>query len=184
MTEHIKMPDVAPIVRYAGNGARVEFEYPFPVFASEDLKVYFDGAPQYAGFDVSGGGETGGGSVVFDVAPPSGVVVTLMRRLPYERMTDFLEGGDFSAQAINNELDYLTAGLQQVDRQLSPMLRYSDHETAAATVLPDRTQRANKALGFDGDGNPVAVSLEGSMASPNFTALGTGAVTRTASDKF
>jgi len=184
MSDHIKMPEIAPIVRYAANGLKTVFEYPFPVFASEDLKVYFDGAPQYAGFDVADAGSTSGGTVTFDLPPADGIVVTLERRLPLERMTDFLEGGDFSAQAINNELDYLTASLQQVDRRLSPMLRYSDHENPAGTVLPSREQRANRALGFDGDGNPVAVSLEGSMAPPDFTAYGTGAVTRPSSDKF
>ncbi len=184
MTDHIKMPGIAPIVRYVANGVQTAFEYPFPIFASEDLKVYFNGAPQYAGFDITDAGNTSGGTISFDIAPADGIVLTLERRLPLERMTDFLEGGDFSAQSINNELDYLTASVQQVDRQLSPMLRYSDHETTAATILPDRANRAGKALGFDGDGNPVAVSLEGSMATPDFTALGTGAVTRTSTDKF
>ena len=136
MSEHIKMPEIAPIVRYAANGVQTAFEYPFPVFASEDLKIYFDGAPQYAGFDVADAGNTSGGTVTFDLPPADGIVVTLERRLPLERLTDFLEGGDFSAQAINNELDYLTASLQQVDRRLSPMLRYSDHENPAGTVLP------------------------------------------------
>lgn len=184
MTDHIKMPGIAPIVRYVANGVQTAFEYPFPIFASEDLKVYFDGAPQFSGYDVSDTGNTSGGTITFNIAPASGIVLTLERRLPLERMTDFLEGGDFSAQSINNELDYMTAGLQQVDRKLSPMLRYSDHEAPAATILPDRATRAGKALGFDGDGNPVAVSLEGSMAAPDFTALGIGAVTRSAGDKF
>ena len=184
MPDHIKMPATAPIVRYVANGVQTVFEYPFPIFASEDLKLYFDGAPQYAGYDIADAGETSGGTVTFDNAPGDGVVVTLERRLPLERMTDFLEGGDFSARAINNELDYLTASVQQVDRKLSPMLRYSDHENAAQTILPDRAARANKALGFDGDGNPVAVTLEGSMAAPDYTAYGTGAATRPSSDKF
>lgn len=184
MTDHIKVPEIAPLVRYAANGTQTIFQYPFPVFASEDIKVYFDGAPQYSGFDVTGSGDTNGGSVVFDSAPDVGIIITIERRVPLERMTDFLEGGDFSAQSINNELDYLTASIQQVNRDTVPMLRFSDHETTAATVLPDRLVRANKALGFDGNGDPVAVSLEGSMAAPNFTALGTGAVTRTSTSKF
>lgn len=50
MTDHIKMPAVQPIVRYVADGIQTVFEYPFPIFASEDLKVYFDGAPQYAAF--------------------------------------------------------------------------------------------------------------------------------------
>lgn len=184
MTDHIKMPAVEPVVRYVADGVETTFEYPFPIFASEDLKIYFDGAPQIAGFDIAGSGDTSGGTVTFDAAPTNSVVVTLMRRLPLERMTDYLEGGDFSAQSINNELDYLTASVQQVSRDLSPMLRYSDHETPADTVLPGREIRANKALGFDGDGNPIAVSLEGAMAAPSFTAYGTGAVIRTTTDKF
>jgi hypothetical protein len=184
MTEHIKMPAVLPLVRYVANGSQLSFQYPFPIFASEDLSIYFDGAKQYNSFDVSDAGKTSGGLVTFDLAPSNGIVVTLERRLPLERITDFLEGGDFSAQAINNELDYLTASMQQVDRDLSPMLRYSDHETPGNVELPSRILRSNKALGFDGNGDPVAVSLEGSMASPDYIASGIGAVTRTASDKF
>lgn len=183
MTEHIKMPEKPPLIRYAANGTKNIFEYPFPIFASEDLKIYFDGARQYAGFDIAGAGKTAGGSVVFDRPPASGIVITLERRMPLERMTDFLEGGDFSAQAINHELDYLTASIQQVSRDLSPMLRYGDHETPADVVLPDRHVRANKALGFDGNGNPVAVSLEGSMAAPDIIMGGAGAATRTMQDK-
>ena len=57
------------------------------------------------------------------------------------------------------------------------MLRYGAHETPGAVTLPDRAIRANKALGFDGNGDPVAVSLEGSMAAPDFTVSGTGAAT-------
>lgn len=184
MTEHIKMPAVQPLVRYVANGAQIDFEYPFPIFASEDMAVYFDGARQYSGFDVSDVGETEGGLVAFDIAPTNGIIVTLERRLPLERVTDFLEGGDFSAQAINNELDYLTGSIQQIDRDLSPMLRYSDHEAPGNVELPERATRVNKALGFDGNGDPIAVSLEGSMAAPDYTATGMGAVTRTSSDKF
>lgn len=184
MTEHIKMPDVVPLVRYLANGAQVEFVYPFPIFASEDLAVYLDGAPQVFGYTIENAGETDGGTVTFDTAPASGRIVLLARRMRIERVTDFIEGGDFSAQAINTELDVLTAGLQQVGRDQAPMLKYSDTEAPAATVLPLKSQRANKALGFDAYGNPVAVSLEGSMAQPSYTAIGTGAVTRTSHDKF
>ncbi len=184
MTEHIKMPAIEPVVRYNASGSQTVFAYPFPIFASEDLTVYLDGAEQVSGFTVAGAGETSGGTVTFDTAPASGTIVTLERLLPLERLTDFLEGGDFSARAINNELDYLIAGLQQVDRLQEQMLRYGDHETPGNITLPDKALRTNKALGFDGNGDPVAVSLEGSMASPDFTATGTGAATRTSHDKF
>ena len=50
--------------------------------------------------------------------------------------------------------------------------------------MPAKNIRQNKALGFDGDGNPIAVSLEGSIAAPDYTATGVGAATRSSSDKF
>ncbi|PZP56787.1 MAG: hypothetical protein DI586_02515 [Micavibrio aeruginosavorus] len=178
MTEHIKMPDVPPLVRALGNGVQTQFEFPFPVFASEDVVVYLNGARQISGFDIDSG------KVIFDAAPASGTIVTIERRMKFERLTDFIEGGDFSAAAINTELDYLVAGLQQVARDQSGMIKYSDGENPSDTVLPSRSTRANKALGFDGNGNPVAVTLEGSMAAPDFTAIGFGAVTRTSHDKF
>lgn len=183
MTEHIKMPAVVPVTRILADGEMTAFTYPFPIFASEDMAVYFNGARQMAGFTVTGSGDTDGGAVVFDTPPANGVVVTLERLLPLERVSDFIEGGDFSARAMNNEFDYLTASIQQVSRVQGQMLRYGDHETPGAVTLPDRAQRANKALGFNGDGDPVAVTLEGAMAAPDFTATGTGAVTRTSTDK-
>ncbi len=184
MITHIQMPDITPIVRYAADGIQTIFSYPFPIFASEDLKVYIDGAEQTSLFTIGGAGETAGGSVTFDTAPENGVIITLERDLPLERMTDFLQGGDFSAAAINNELDYLIAALQQVSRQNDIMLKYSDNEEPANVELPSRSNRANKVLGFDGDGNPQAVSTAGIMAAPDFTANGSGSITRTSSDKF
>ena len=85
--------------------------------------------------------------------------------------------------SINNELDYLIAALQQVNRENDLMLKYGDHETPGNVELPSKSQRANKGLGFDGDGNPIALDLSGASASPDFTASGTGAATRTVNDK-
>lgn len=184
MTDHIQMPAIAPLVRYLADGDQTVFLYPFPIFGAADIAVHFDGARQYGGFAIAGAGESAGGTVTFDVAPAAGIVVMIERRVAIERVTDFLEGGDFSARAINNELDYLTGAIQQVNRDQAPMLRYSDDEEPGDVYMPPKDARANKALGFDGDGNPVAVSLAGAMAQPSFTASGTGADMRTSHDKF
>ncbi|MFA7277277.1 MAG: glycosyl hydrolase family 28-related protein [Pseudobdellovibrionaceae bacterium] len=184
MPEHIKIADVPPLTRILADGATTIFPFAFPVFASEDVRVSCNGAPQSSGFTVENAGSSSGGQVVFDSAPANGIIVTLERRMAFERLTDFVEGGDFSAQAINTELDYLVAALQQVSRDQFPMLRFSDDENAPSTTeIPSRTVRAGRALGFDGDGNPVAVSLAGSMAAPDFTATGTGGITRPSNDK-
>ena len=180
---HIKMPAIEPLVRYVANGTETHFNYPFPIFASEDLKVYFDGVQRFHGFDIFDAGETAGGIVTFDEAPEVNIIVTLERRIPLERVTDFLEGGDFSAQAINNELDYLTASIQQVSRDLSPVLKFSDSETPSANEIPSRTQRANKVLGFDGNGDLMSYPLNSGAQPKDFTAQGINASTRNIQDK-
>ena len=183
MTEHIKVPDIAPLARYLCNGVQTIFSFPFPIFASADLIIKFDGTEQVSGFTIQNAGETSGGSVTFDIAPAIDTILTLERRLPIERMTDFLEGGDFSADAINTELDYMIAALQQVERQNNQMLRYDDIETDVQTTLPSLTNRRNKGLGFDGSGNPIALDLSGATPGADFTASGNSAVTRTVQDK-
>lgn len=181
--EHIKMPEVEPLVRFLANGEEVDFEYGFPIFASEDMAVYINGAKQVSGYSVEGAGVTSGGTVTFDEAPAEGDIVTLERFLPLERVTDFLEGGDFSARSINNELDYMMAAVQQVDRYQDNMLRYGDHETPGTVILPDKSVRAGKVFGFDGDGNPAIYETGDSQAAPSFTAVGTGADMRALNDK-
>lgn len=180
---HIKMPDVAPVVRYAANGSQIEFDYPFPVFASEDVAVYFNGALQVAGYDITGAGNTLGGTVVFDDAPVNDTVITIERRVPLERMTDFLEGGDLSARSLNNELDYLTASIQQLSRDMAPMIRYDGLETPGEVVLPVKASRANRALAFDENGDMTTVAHGATLQAPSFTQSGTGAANRTLTSK-
>ena len=175
---HIKMPDVVPVVRYAANGSDTVFAFAFPVFASEDVAVYLDGARQASGYDVAGAGSSLGGSVTFDDAPVAGSVVTIERRIPIERTTDFLEGGELSARALNNELDYLTAGLQQAIRDQGGMLRYDGLETPGPVTLPARDSRARRVLGFDENGDLTSYATGNTLAAPDYLQSGAGAVTR------
>jgi hypothetical protein len=180
---HVKMPDVTPVVRYTANGIQSIFEYGFPIFASEDLRVFFDGVEKPTGYTLTGTNETNGGTVVFDAPPPIGVVVTLLRSVPYERYTDFLESGEFSVRSLNNELDYLTASIQQLSRDQEATLKYSLYEEPSFQPLPNKSIRANRALGFDGNGDPTIMDANIIQQSPNFTAVGFGAVTRTTHNK-
>lgn len=180
---HIKIPEIAPITRYLCNGIQTVFSFPFPIFASSDLVVRVNGAEQVSGYVVAGAGETGGGTVTFATPPVIDTILTLERDLPIERMTDFLEGGNFSAKALNTELDIMVASLQQIERQNDRALIFSDQENPSYRTLPDVAIRRNKGLGFNGDGEPVALDLNYATAGGNFTVTGTGAQTRTVPDK-
>lgn len=180
---HIKIGAVTPRIQYAADGVQTIFSYPFAIFASEDLQVSFNGAPQSTGFTIAGSGQTNGGTVTFATPPAAGTLVSLRRQLPLERITDFQEGGALAALSLNNELDYLTASIQQVASDQTLMLRYPADDAPASAELPGRSQRANQILGFDANGNPVMLppgSSGGDGGSiGDFTASGTGAVTRT-----
>ena len=183
MTEHIKMPSVSPRVQYTANGIDTSYEFPFPIFATEDIVVRLDGVEQVQGYSLMGVGETNGGEVIFDTAPTSGIVITIIRQVPYERYTDFLESGDLSAKALNNELDYLTASIQQLSRDQENMIAFSMDEQGKNTTLPEAKNRAGKALGFDENGNPIAVDYGLTQAFPSFTASGLSAANRSMNDK-
>jgi hypothetical protein len=183
MTEHIKIGAMPPRRQYIADGVQYRFAFPFAIFASEDLQVHLDAALQTDGYGVEGSGSSAGGTVVFDRPPPADVRVTLQRRLPYERVTDFLESGVLPARALNDALDYLTASMQQLAADQESMLRYADTDLPASNLLPGRVQRAGQLLAFDGDGHPTVTPAIDAEALSTFVAPGSGAVRRPIRDR-
>jgi len=115
---HIKINNVTPRVQYTGNGSTTSFPYSFAIFDESDMVVYVGDEVIESGYTVTGAGQTEGGNVVFDTAPEDGAIITLLRNVPIERVTDFQEGGTFRPKNINDELDRLTAFTQQVQEGL------------------------------------------------------------------
>ena len=183
MTDQLQVPRGVPRVQYTADGRQTAFTYPFPIFASEDLEIYLGAALQQAGFAVDGAGATAGGTVTFTTAPAAGTIVTLSRRVPIERVTDFQESGPLSALALNTELDTLTACLQQVAGDQALMLRYPDTDLPASAELPGRATRANRLLSFDGAGNPTVTAPVDTASLSTFVPAGAGAEARPIRDK-
>ena len=161
MNNHIQISDVTPWIQYAADGSQTQFSYPFPIFVEDDLEVYTGDTKEISGYSVLGAGNSYGGSITFDTPPASGVVVTLRRSLAIERITDFQQSGAFRAKDINDELDYLTAALQQVADDVGRAVRLSSTDEAADLELPSKDERANKVLGFDASGDVIATSGSG-----------------------
>ena len=161
MADHIQIGDIAPRIQYTGDGTQTVFTYPFPVFKASDMEVYLDDIPQATGYAVDGAGESSGGDVTFSAAPASGALVTLRRRIAIQRTTDFQESGEFRAKVINDELDYLTAALQQVSDDGKRALRLGPTDPTGSLALPDKAQRSGLFLAFDDDGDPVASDASG-----------------------
>jgi hypothetical protein len=162
MAEHITIGDVAPRVQYVADGVLADFTYPFPIFEDGDLEIRLDGAVLLGGATILGAGASEGGTVILAEPPPVGTRVTLRRRLRIARATDFQDNGILRARALNDELDYQVAALQQVADDVAGSVRLEPSD-GGELVLPLRGARANRVLGFDSVGD-LAVFDRGTQA--------------------
>jgi Pectate lyase superfamily protein len=167
--------DPEPLVRYAGDGSRTVFPFPFPVLASDDLLVFVNQSAA-TGFSITGIGDPDGGEIVFVMPPAPGTTVTLLRRTEGIRESAFVDGGPFRASSINAELDRIMLLIQEDREEHGRALRGHPAESGIDFSLPSTTARANKLLGFDSAGSPVAFSAaelptggdaSGALVTPN-----------------
>ncbi|MFH5925989.1 glycosyl hydrolase family 28-related protein [Roseomonas xinghualingensis] len=179
MAEHIRIGDVAPRVHYVADGTQSAFVFPFPIFESDDIELHVDGLHIRTGYAVSGAGNSDGGLLTFARPPAKGARVVLRRRLVMERVTDYQPNGVLRAKTLNDELDRQMAALQELREDHSGALRQSPGEAGGQFVLPLRSARANRLLGFDSIGN-IAIFPRGEAT---LSAPFPGAIPRTVEDK-
>ena len=154
-------------VQYTATAGQTVFIVPYEFFEVGDLKVYngdtllaYNVSPSSASqYSVTGAGVTGGGSITLG-APGATIssVITIVRDIPIKRLTDFPNAGPFNIQALNAELDKLTAVQQNLETDLdNRVLRLGDSDTPnTLSALPNKAARENKLLGFDIQGQPTA----------------------------
>ena len=153
-------------VQYTATAEQTVFIVPYEFFEVGDLKVYngdtllaYNVTPSSASqYSVTGAGVTGGGSITLG-APGAAVssVITIVRDIPIKRITDFPNAGPFNIQALNAELDKLTAVQQNLETDLdNRVLRLGDSDTPnTLSAIPNKAARQNKLLGFDVQGQPA-----------------------------
>ena len=90
MTEHVKVYGVKPRIQYVADGSLTTYDFPFATFNASDIEVYLEDIKQASNtYIVLDAGSSDGGSVVFNTAPTSGTVITIVRNLSIERTSDF-----------------------------------------------------------------------------------------------
>lgn len=111
--------------RYLANGVSTTYTIPFLLLVASDLKVFLDGVPVLSGFTLSGVGNPTS-SITFFVAPSGTLLVQL--DVPFERLTDYQENGDFLAYTVNRDFDRIWQALKQLRRYTdrTPMLDVND----------------------------------------------------------
>lgn len=147
-----------PFNSSTGNGVTTVFPYTFKVISANDLKVTVNGVLKTNGTDytVSGIGSDGGGNVTFTVAPASGAVVVRYSDTVIKRDTDYQANGDFKEAVVDDDFDRIWLGLRDVSGKVDRSFRVPPGETILD--LPAASTRANRILGFDAAGAPVAAA--------------------------
>lgn len=146
------------------------FSVPFDYFEDSDVTIYVDGEAKVLGTDYTmTGGDGSTGTITFVTATPpevqqvtgatGGSTVVIVRRIPLERVTDFVAGQDINRAALNTQLDNLVAIAADLDDRLDRTIHIPDDDPADITFeLPQKMQRANKYLAFGAAGDVVVTS--------------------------
>lgn len=101
--------------RYTGNGVTTIYTIPFLLLAASDLDVFLDGVEIVSGFTITGVGNPTS-TITFTTAPPSLSSILLNLNVPFERLNDYQENGDFLSSTVNRDFDRIWQALKQLLR--------------------------------------------------------------------
>lgn len=162
----IPINNVTRRVVYAASGTG-PYNFTFEILAATDIAVYLDDSLMTLTTDYTVTiNANGTGYVTLTAAPTGYTQIAIVGNRTIQRLTDFVTGGDFFANTLNDELDQQTIFAQQNAEGLGRALSAPQTDpTSIDMTLPSRLQRANQYLVFDADGNPNV---------SNFNRTGTG----------
>jgi hypothetical protein len=158
----IPISNVTRRVVYAASGTG-PYAFTFEILANTDIAVYKDDTLLTLTTDYTVTiASNGTGSITLVASPTGATQIAIVGNRTIQRTTDFVTGGDFFANTVNDEMDQQTIFAQQNAEGLQRAL--SAPQTDPTTInmtLPRASLRANKALGFDANGNPAIADTLG-----------------------
>lgn len=179
-------------VRYVGNGVSTVFTIPFLLILPTDLDVFINGVEQASGYLITGAGNPTS-TITFTTAPALGADVYLALNVPFERLNDYQENGDFLSSTVNRDFDRIWQALKQLFRGATRAL------TLGSTDVDGSGWYRAKGNGIRGMADPVAeqdavnfrsmrTMIEQALAGVVgglgwFLQIGVGAIQRTFQDK-
>ena len=151
-TANLTIADNETVIQYTSVGES-DFIFPFPILASDELKVSVDQVDQILGADytLSGVGDSGGGTVTFGSPTTSGHLITIWQEMPIKRLTGFDTGAAvLMGEALNTEFARQVRYDQQLRRDTGRTLRLAIDDAVSGTQmeLPSVAQRLGKYLRF------------------------------------
>jgi hypothetical protein len=150
-----------------GNGVTTVFNFAFDIPESGDEQITYTDAAGVSTvlasnlYTITGLGSPTGGTLTYPlIGSPiaAGTQLTIARILPLTQQESFSNQGAIFLNQIEAEFDRVVMQVQQIDEAQNRNLVVPITDAAPALPLPGAAQRANKALGFDGSGNPIALT--------------------------
>jgi len=146
----------------SGAGGAGPYAFTFEILANTDIAVYKDDVlltltTHYTvTINANGTGSVTITATGLALAPLSPTQYAIVGNRTIQRTTDFVTGGDFFANTVNDEMDQQTIFAQQNAEGLTRSLQAPQTDpTSINMTLPRKADRANKTLAFDANGNPA-----------------------------
>ncbi len=133
--------------RYAANGITTTYPIPFLLLDAGDLQVQLNGVVITAGFTLAGVGNPAS-SITFTTAPAGDLYLAL--NIPFQRLTDYQENGEFRANTVNRDYDRIWQALKQLLRYAGRALTLGFADIDGAGSYQAKGNR------ISGLGDPVA----------------------------
>ena len=151
----VPINNVARRVVFAASGTG-PYAFTFEILANTDVAVYRDDTLLTLTTDYTVTiNANGTGSVTLTASPTGATQIAIVGNRTIQRTTDFVTGGDFFANTLNDELDQQTIFAQQNAEGLARAMQAPQTDpTSINMTLPRASVRAGKYLAFDANGNP------------------------------
>jgi hypothetical protein len=158
----VPINNVTRRVVYAASGTG-PYNFTFEILAASDIAVYRDDSLLTLTTDYSVTINSNGTGFVTLTATPTGATqIAIVGNRSIQRTTDFVTGGDFFANTLNDELDQQTIFSQQNAEGLQrALIAPQTDPTTIDMTLPRASVRANKTLAFDANGDPTTGEVIG-----------------------
>jgi hypothetical protein len=149
--------------------SRIAYTVPFKFFLSSELavveRIIATGVDtvltEGVEYTVTGGGGATG-TVVADTAPASTVQWIITRTTARTQQNDYVNDSALSLNTVESDLDRNAMRDIEIDRELTKALQIPESDDPTiGQELPSSVDRASKYLGFDADGQPLAVAGAG-----------------------
>lgn len=158
----VPISNVTRRVVYAASGTG-PYNFTFEILSNTDVAVYRDDTLLTLTTDYTVTINTNGtGYITLAAAPTGATQIAIVGNRAIQRTTDFVTGGDFFANTVNDEMDQQTIFAQQNAEGLQRALTAPQTDpTNIDMTLPRASVRANKTLAFDSNGDPTTGEVIG-----------------------